>query len=209
MANRIKELRKKKGLTLDGLADKSGIKRGTLNNYELGKTEPKLATWERLADVLGVSVGYLQGLDDALPDIFIKVFSSIDEFSKTHSHDQTERYQRLQALEYLSTTLDYTGDYKEFLSDHQIKELLDSINDIYGLWLAYDVRNHPQDSIDDFFLNLSNLTHSLNSAVMNLYILNGDGAKHDITFSDLSDAITPAITALDKLNEKINQQKPI
>lgn len=64
MANRIKELRRKQGLTLDGLAAKSGIKRGTLNNYELGKTEPKLETWKKLADFFKVPVDYLQGYSD-------------------------------------------------------------------------------------------------------------------------------------------------
>ena len=64
MPNRIKELRKEKKLTLDALSDKVNIKRGTLNNYENEKTEPKLETWKKLADYFDVSVGYLQGLSD-------------------------------------------------------------------------------------------------------------------------------------------------
>lgn len=64
MPNRIKELRKENGLTLDALSDKVNIKRGTLNNYENEKTEPKLETWKKLASYFDVSVGYLQGLSD-------------------------------------------------------------------------------------------------------------------------------------------------
>ena len=64
MRNRIKELRKQKGKTLDQMQDETGIKRGTLNNYENGKTEPKLENWLKLADYFGVSVGYLQGIED-------------------------------------------------------------------------------------------------------------------------------------------------
>ncbi|CAK1243134.1 Transcriptional regulator [Fructobacillus cardui] len=63
MANRLKELRKEKGYTLNDIAKATGITRGTYNNYENEKTEPKLATWQKLADFFGVSVSHLQGLD--------------------------------------------------------------------------------------------------------------------------------------------------
>lgn len=64
MHNRLKQLRKEKGLTLDEIQNQTGIKRGTFNNYEAGKTEPKLETWQKLADFFGVSVPYLQGVSD-------------------------------------------------------------------------------------------------------------------------------------------------
>ena len=59
--NRLKELRKEKGLTLDEIQSEIGINRGTYNNYESGKTEPKPETWQALADYFNVSVPYLQG----------------------------------------------------------------------------------------------------------------------------------------------------
>lgn len=62
--NRIKELRNNKNMTLDELSKFTEIKRGTLNNYELGKTEPKLETWQKLADYFNVSVPYIMGIDD-------------------------------------------------------------------------------------------------------------------------------------------------
>ncbi|WP_288646781.1 helix-turn-helix domain-containing protein [uncultured Lactobacillus sp.] len=60
--NRLKELRKNKNYTLDDIEELTGIKRGTYSNYENGKTEPKLKTWQKLADFFGVSVPYLQGI---------------------------------------------------------------------------------------------------------------------------------------------------
>lgn len=60
--NRLKELRNQRKLTLDDIEAKTGIKRGTYSNYENNKTEPKLATWQKLADFFEVPVTYLQGL---------------------------------------------------------------------------------------------------------------------------------------------------
>ncbi|CAK1226944.1 Transcriptional regulator [Fructobacillus cardui] len=62
--NRLKELRKEKGYTLNDIAQAIGIKRGTFNNYENGKTEPKLETWEKLAKFYGVTPAYLVGWED-------------------------------------------------------------------------------------------------------------------------------------------------
>lgn len=61
MKNRLKQLRKEKGLTLDDIQSQTGIKRGTYNNYENGTTKPKLETWQTLANFFNVSVEYLQG----------------------------------------------------------------------------------------------------------------------------------------------------
>lgn len=61
MKNRLKQLREINKYTLDDIEKNTGIKRGTYNNYENGKTEPKLETWQKLADFFGVSVPYLQG----------------------------------------------------------------------------------------------------------------------------------------------------
>ena len=62
MKNRLKEIRQEKGLTLDEIQNKTGIKRGTYNNYENSVTEPKLETWQKLADFFNVPVDYLLGI---------------------------------------------------------------------------------------------------------------------------------------------------
>lgn len=63
MKNRLKALRMEKDLTLDEIQNQTGIKRGTYSNYENGITEPKIDTWQKLANFWEVSVPYLQGLD--------------------------------------------------------------------------------------------------------------------------------------------------
>lgn len=60
--NRIKELRLEKGLSQRKLAEETGISQQSLSFYEKGDRNPKIETWQRLADYFGVSVSYLQGL---------------------------------------------------------------------------------------------------------------------------------------------------
>ena len=62
--NRIAELRKEKGLTLQQVADAIGVGNNTISRYETGKREPKLETWIKLADFFNVPVSYLQGVGE-------------------------------------------------------------------------------------------------------------------------------------------------
>lgn len=62
--NRLRELRKNKNETIDDIAKIIGVSRATINNYERGTHEPKLETWQKLADYFGVPVGYIQGVTD-------------------------------------------------------------------------------------------------------------------------------------------------
>ena len=61
MKKRIKELRLKAGLTQEQLAKKVGLSEQAISFYELGKRNPKIEKWQKLADFFGVSVPYLQG----------------------------------------------------------------------------------------------------------------------------------------------------
>lgn len=62
--NRIKELRQKNNLTLRGLGNKINMSSSRISQYETGKREPKLETWQALANFFNVSVPYLQGIED-------------------------------------------------------------------------------------------------------------------------------------------------
>lgn len=71
MKNRIKQLRKEKHLTLKALGERIGMPNNTLSQYETGKRNPKIETWQALADFFNVSVPYLQGeltYDDLTPE---------------------------------------------------------------------------------------------------------------------------------------------
>ncbi|MXQ49638.1 helix-turn-helix domain-containing protein [Streptococcus pneumoniae] len=60
-ASRLKELRKKHGLTQQELADKVGTNRVNITKWETGRTEPSLENVVRLAKLFGVTTDYLLG----------------------------------------------------------------------------------------------------------------------------------------------------
>jgi transcriptional regulator with XRE-family HTH domain len=62
--NRIAELRKSKKLTIQQVADGIGVSNGTISRYEQGTREPKLDTWQKLANFFNVSVSYITGVSD-------------------------------------------------------------------------------------------------------------------------------------------------
>ena len=56
---KLKELRKKAGLTQVELADKLQIKRITYNKYEIGENLPNIPTIKKIAKFYNVSLDYL------------------------------------------------------------------------------------------------------------------------------------------------------
>lgn len=82
--NRIKELRKNKGLSQSQLANKVGISNQVISFYENNKREPKIETWQALADFFNVSVPYLQGIDDKPNTGYSKdyIYKQLDDMYK-------------------------------------------------------------------------------------------------------------------------------
>ena len=90
--NNIRFLREKNGLTQNDLGRKVRISQQSINNYENERREPKLKTWQKLADYFGVSVSYLQGINEDLSnyDLFVeenrkKNFSRYNEYALAHN----------------------------------------------------------------------------------------------------------------------------
>ncbi len=79
MRNRIRELRAEKGVTLTELEDSTGLSTSAVSQYENGNRKPKIETWQKLADYFGVSVGYLQGIEDK--------FDPTSELEHQKAHD--------------------------------------------------------------------------------------------------------------------------
>ena len=56
---KIKEARKKSKITQAELADRIGVHRSTIANYELGRRRPSLTELKEIASILHVDVNYL------------------------------------------------------------------------------------------------------------------------------------------------------
>lgn len=59
---RIKELRIERGFSQQALADAAGTAKGTIQQYEAGKRQPRLEQLGRIADAFGVPVSDLLGV---------------------------------------------------------------------------------------------------------------------------------------------------
>ena len=58
IGHKLKVLRKTKKLTQQNVADKLGIKRATISNYEINRRMPSLTDLKRLAEFYGVGLDY-------------------------------------------------------------------------------------------------------------------------------------------------------
>lgn len=62
MDNRIKEVRLSQIKTIEQVANELNVAPITISRYERNNREPKIETWQKLADYFGVPIPYLQGL---------------------------------------------------------------------------------------------------------------------------------------------------
>jgi len=64
LGERVRELRRERGLTLDGLAGRSGVSRAMISKVERGEKNPTLVVAAKVAEGLGVSLSQLVGVDE-------------------------------------------------------------------------------------------------------------------------------------------------
>lgn len=74
---RIKECRKKAGISQQQLATELGMTRQAISLYEQGKREPKLNVVRKMADILNVGVFYLLGEHDKDMEHANEVFDDV------------------------------------------------------------------------------------------------------------------------------------
>lgn len=58
IGKKLRHLRFSKDMTQAEFAEKVGIKRGTISNYEIGKRSPRLKELQKMANALGVGLDY-------------------------------------------------------------------------------------------------------------------------------------------------------
>lgn len=128
--NRIKSLRKEKNISLAKLSEilkteyNISISPATLMRYENGKTEPKLATWQKLADFFGVPIGFVQGVTNTKEfnlDLYGPDSQNVD-FKK----EQEEYADKIGHNEYILELFDYSTETRS----KDVTTILDALSDI-------------------------------------------------------------------------------
>lgn len=66
--DRFAQLRKEAQYTQEQIAEKLGVSKGTIGNYEAGLREPKLPALENIADFFNVDIDYLLGHTNERPE---------------------------------------------------------------------------------------------------------------------------------------------
>ena len=69
LAYKIKSLRALKGWSQDELAQRLGVSRSAIGNYEQGTRRPRIEDLEALADVFNCNISYLVGDDLTMDEI--------------------------------------------------------------------------------------------------------------------------------------------
>ena len=79
IGNKIMELRKKKGLSQEELAEKIGVSRQTISKWELGETSPDLKQSKELSKIFNVSLDELANND--VKDILVEKTSNTEKLA--------------------------------------------------------------------------------------------------------------------------------
>lgn len=142
MENKLRELRNRNNLTLTELSKQLSyfgisISADGLGKYERGDREPKLSTWEKLADYFGVSVTELMGVDNVnkLKSDMVKVGNIIENNMDANLNTQLKRIEssdlsaddKLRLSRIIGLTMDIQKDYSK--SDEQLIADFDSVID--------------------------------------------------------------------------------
>ncbi|MGO3528840.1 MAG: helix-turn-helix transcriptional regulator [Leuconostoc mesenteroides] len=143
--NRISELRKETNTSQTELAKLLGVTRQAISLYEKwpdkGGREPKLETWQKLADYFGVDVAYLQGVSN-IKDTTLLTFEDLSEI--------------LNSPEYKNKiSVDNDQDLLKDINNNQLNLSVHLDENIFSI--------EDKDALKNAVLSLNELALSLNS----------------------------------------------
>lgn len=86
--SRIREYRKKCGISQQDLADRIGVKNQTISSWELNRTEPKMGQIEKMAMIFGCNKSDIMGNDSDVPVYDPSMQEVIALYSKLNSEQK-------------------------------------------------------------------------------------------------------------------------
>ena len=131
--NRLRQVRRTKGITLKELAEDTGIVENTLSQYETEKREPRRETWIKLADYYCVPVSYLMGLPDGLVQHINKsqtmTFEELHEAVIQWAEDRNMISPKNTSRQYMKVS-EELGEIAEGINKNNREQVEDSLGDI-------------------------------------------------------------------------------
>ena len=147
IGQRIKRIRKEKGLSVDYIANKLGKNRATIYRYESNEIEnlpyPILVP---LAKILGTTPMYLMGIDENIEEIKVTIEEKqlLDNYNKLNDLGKKEANKRVSELTEISK---YTLDTKTYEEPITMAAHDDNLTD--------DEKNEMNRRIEEFEKNLN------------------------------------------------------
>ena len=117
--SRLKELRQERKLTQQELAKQIGVSKLTILNWEKGEHQIKSEKAQQLADIFGVSVGYLLGFNN----------DDVTEYEIDFHNNVMEKMNKEAFVRFL----DYISLSDIVLSDKQIEMIFYQLQDLSEL----------------------------------------------------------------------------
>lgn len=116
----LKKIRLEKGYSQKDFAEKLGVAKSTYCMYENGYREPNVDTIKRIADLLGVSVDDLFGIDNS-PAVSKAEFSDLVQKYRVLDADGKETVDFILNKEYKRCAVDYLIRTKDGI-EHTVEE---------------------------------------------------------------------------------------
>jgi transcriptional regulator with XRE-family HTH domain len=129
---RLKELRKEYKMTQEELANKLGLVRTAIANYETGRTSPDIETLDLIANILNTTTDYLLGRSD-IPNPYTKTDDKIPiEELKQSEMNLLTLYRKLTKEEQLLIYGEIKGILMAQETNDQVTSSSDDIDDVKG-----------------------------------------------------------------------------
>lgn len=84
IAQQIKLLRAKMGWTQEQLADKMGVSKQSVSNWETGFKVPRMGELQKLSDIFKVNIGYITDGEVKFPNFELRIATIINKLDDSH-----------------------------------------------------------------------------------------------------------------------------
>lgn len=144
IGEKLKECRKKAGLSQEQLAEKLCVSRQAITKWESGREMPDIGNFQNISKLFGVSIDYLLDDGETLLDTVIKEAINIDNYEKTGKC--RSKYEAVVRAKYPQATIIYSlirrkklsliENIVDFIVQPGVLQVADSLNNMSAYFLV-------------------------------------------------------------------------